>query len=324
MRKELTIPDGIDINTIPTNTWFSLSDPLKEPVPPLEFVIEGYCARGLITVIGGSAGSGKSLFNQVLFQKRNNELLPTKPGKAIYFTGADSSEIELRRRAKAIKTNKGLFTVSLPENQYCVISNDVFLNEVDTHMMQGGFDAVIFDTIADFHEGNLYEAEKANHTMQLFTRLARSTNTAVILITHTRKGSKIKSKYNVEDISDSRIFTTKADFVFGLRSEYQTDKSNLIELQCIKSRSAEAPLPLRASIHYDSFMSQLKISRTDRLFSEELESQSKEEQRRHKIAEVGALISAGQPVRDVAAALNISTGTVVNYKKEYEQQKESL
>ena len=71
-------------------------------------------------------------------------------------------------------------------------------------------------------------------------------------------------------------------------------------------------------------MSQLKISRTDRLFSEELESQSKEEQKRHKIAEVGALISAGQPVRDVAAALNISTGTVVNYKKEYEQQKESL
>ena len=286
MNEELKIPDGIGLNTMNPDSWFILSDPLKEPVPPLEFIVEGYCAKGLITVIGGSAGSGKSLFNQVLFQKRNEELLPTKQGKAIYFTGADSSEIELRRRAKAIKSNRGLYTVPLPEHLYCVVTNETFINEAEQQIIQGGFDTVIFDTIADFHEGNLYEAEKANITMQRFTRLARSTNTALILITHTRKGSKIKSKYDVEDISDSRIFTTKADFVFGLKSEYQTDKSNLIELQCIKSRSAEAMPPLRASIYFDSFMSQLKISRTDRQFSEELEAQSKDEQRLHKINEV--------------------------------------
>ena len=82
--------------------------------------------------------------------------------------------------------------------------------------------------------------------------------------------------------------------------------------------------PLRASIHYDSFMSQLKKSRADRLFSEELESQSKEEQRQHKIAEVGRLISDGRSVRNVADLSHISTGTVVNYTKRYEQQKESL
>lgn len=319
MKNELNIPDGINLNELNPNTWFHLSDPLKDPVPPLEFIIEGYCAKGLITVIGGSAGSGKSLFNQLLFQKRNNELLPTNEGKAIYFTGADSSEIELRRRAKAIKTNRGLYTVALPENLYCVVTNEVFMKEVETQILNGGFDAVIFDTIADFHEGNLYEAEKANITMQQFTRLARTTNTAVILITHTRKGSKIKSKYDVEDISDSRIFATKADFVFGLRSEYQSDKSNLIELQCIKSRSAQAMPPLRASIHYDSFMSQLKISKTDRLFSVELETQSKEEQRLHKINEVGRLINDGHSVREVSDIIGIATGTVSNYKKQFEQ-----
>ena len=73
MKNELNIPDGINLNELNPDTWFHLSDPLKDPVPPLEFIIEGYCAKGLITVIGGSAGSGKSLFNQLLFQKRNNE-----------------------------------------------------------------------------------------------------------------------------------------------------------------------------------------------------------------------------------------------------------
>lgn len=319
--KELNIPNDIDLNEMDNEpeTWFNISDPLKATVPPVEFIVDGYCAKGHITVIGGSAGSGKSLINQILFQKRNNELLPTQKGRAIYLTGADSSESEIRRRAKAIKSNDGLYTVPLPDNLYCVATKEKFMGELEHQIKKQGYDAVIFDTLADFHEGNLYEAEKANITMQRFIRLARSANVAVILITHTRKGSKIKDKYNVEDISDSRVFGTKADFVFGLKSEYQKDGSNLIELQCVKSRPAKPLAPLRAEIHFNSDMNELKITRSERLFSPELEAQSKEEKRLHKIREVHRLKDEGKSTRDIADVLDIGIGTVSKYANISEQ-----
>jgi len=296
--------------------WFKPSDPYKESVPELEFVVDGYAAKGLITVIGGAAGSGKSLFNQILFQKRNNELLPTSKGEAIYLTGADSSVYEIRRRAKAIKENNGLKTVCIPEDIYCTATNDVFMNELIDNVIKYGADAVIFDTLADFHDGNLYEAELANKTMKGFTRLARTANVAVILITHTRKGSKVKTEYNVEDISDSRVFGTKADFVFGLRSEYQKDGSNLIELQNVKSRSAQHMQPLRAEIYLNSITNELKISTCEKLFSNELEIQSKQEDRHHKIKEVHRMRADGKSVREIADELSIATGTVSKYAKE--------
>lgn len=312
---DLNIPNNIDLNKMDNEpkSWFIISDPLTAEVPPLEFIVDGYCAKGLITVIGGSAGSGKSLFNQILFQKRDNELLPTQKGKAIYLTGADSSEIELRRRAKAIQKNSGLYTVQLPDNLYCVVTNETFMEELERQIIKQGIDVVIFDTLADFHEGNLYEAEKANITMQRFTRLARTANVAVILITHTRKGSKIKNEYNVEDISDSRVFGTKADFVFGVKSEYQKDGANLIELQCVKSRSAKPIAPLRAEINLNEDTKELKISLSDKLFPSELESQSKEEQKLYKISEAKRLKAEGKSTREIASILRIAVGTVSKY-----------
>jgi len=294
-------------------TWVNLTDPFKAPVPALEFIVDGYCAKGLITVIGGSAGSGKSLFNQILFSRRNNELLTTHPGKALYLTGADSSEFELRRRAKTIGENNGLFTAELPNDLFCVVTNDIFFNELSEQITKQNIDTVIFDTIADYHEGSLYEAEKANCTMRAFNRLARERNVSVILITHTRKGSKIKERYNVEDISDSRIFATKSDFVFGLKSEYQSDRSNLIELQCVKSRSAEPLQPIRAEIYFNSETNDLRIEKSDRMFSAELEILNETQKREHTIKEVQRLTGIGKTTREVAKILSISTGAVSKY-----------
>lgn len=297
------------------STWFKPSDPFTEPVPPLEFVIDGYCAKGLITIIGASGGSGKSILQQVLFQKRDGKLLPTKPGKAFFLTGADSSESEIRRRAKVLKENNGLKTVSLPEDMLCVATNEAFMNELTKKLIKHEADVVIFDTLADFHEGNLYEAELANKTMKAFMQLARTANVAVILITHTRKGSKIKTEYSIEDVSDSRVFGTKADFVFGIRSEYQKDGSNLLELQCLKSRSAQAMRPLRAEIYFNTINKELKINKVDKLFSGEVESQAKQDARQNKIDEVHRLKGEGKSVREIAEELGIAIGTVSEYSK---------
>jgi archaellum biogenesis ATPase FlaH len=298
-------------------SWFKPSNPLIEPVPNLEWIIEGHAARGSITVLGGSAGSGKSILEQVLLSRRDDRLLPTKPGMAIYLSGADSSEYELRRRARLIGINKGMRTVAIPEDQYCVATNEIFMGELLNQIVKLNADAVVFDTLADFHDGNLYESELANATMRQFANLARKGNVAVILITHTRKGSKEKPNYSVEDIADSRVFGTKADFVFALRSEYQNDGSNLIELQCVKSRSAKPLKPLRAEIFMDDIITnELTIKLSHRLFKNEIDEQSKEDKRKYLITEVHRLKGEGKSYRTIAENLNISIGSASNYAKQ--------
>ena len=294
-------------------TWFNPLDPLIEPVAELDFLIEGFCARGMITLYGGGAGSGKSITTQSFFSRADDEILPTqKKIKAIYLTGADSSDIEIRRRARAIKVNNSLLTVTLPDEMFCTATNQVFMSELTREVLSQKADVVIFDTLADFHEGNTYEAELANNTMRAFRKLAADTNAAIILITHTRKGSKIKSRYDVEDISDSRIFATKSDFVFGLRSEYQDDSTNLVELQCLKSRSPRPLKPLRMIIRYDHG---LIIERTSRPFQNELEEADKNGRKQARIDEAQRLQKKGKTVREIADSLGIATGTAHKYLK---------
>lgn len=242
-------------------------------------------------------------------------MLSIAPGsKAIYLTGADSSETEIRRRSRSIKRNDGLFTVELPEDQYCTATNETFMQYLKTEIIAGQFNALVFDTVSDFHEGSTYEAELVNKTMAIFRRFAKETNVALILITHTKKGSKIKTEYNVEDIADSRIFTSKSDFVFGVKSEYQKDRSNLIEIQNLKSRSPQPLQKIRALISY-SLQHGLKIEQTERQFQAELESNNKDQRKNARITQAHKLKSEGKTIREIADAVGVSIGTAQRYSK---------
>lgn len=295
--------------------WFYPTNPLIEPVEPIDFVVDGFCAKGMITIIGASPGAGKSMLVQYLFSKHADNVLPVKKGaKALYLTGADSSETELRRRARSIRVNDGLYTVDTPENVYCVFTNDVFTQDLQQHIIDGNFDVLIFDTVADYHEGSTYEAELVNKTMGIVRRFAKGTNCAVILITHTKKGSKIKTEYNVEDIADSRIFTSKSDFVFGIRSEYQNDSTNLIELQCLKSRSPRILPTIRASITYSPNLG-LMIDPTERPFKTEIEAQNRDNRKLARVTEAHRLKDEGKTVREIAETIGVAVGTVQNYLK---------
>jgi RecA-family ATPase len=110
------------------------------------------------------------------------------------------------------------------------------------HLLQHRVDAVVFDTVRDYYEGDSKEALIANKTMIEFRKLAERAKVAVILITHTRKAAAGKSEMKIEDVADSRIFTSKADFVFGLQHEYRDDQSTLVQINNLKTRGAK-PLP---------------------------------------------------------------------------------
>lgn len=324
-----TTEQFIPVTEDKTKIWeFETFNPMEAPITDIQPVIHGFAARGKITLMGGSGGSGKSLLTQFLLQTRYNDLLQTEPGQAVYLTGADSSEHEIRRRARSIGSGNGLVTMPLPDvEELAVATNEGFMEELADQLRAMDADAVVFDTLADFHAEELNNAIEANKTMTGFRRLAESANVAVILITHTKKGSKIKQRYDIEDVADSRVWGTKSDYVFAIKGEYQDDSTNLTELQCVKSRSEKPLQNVRAKIESDVFDS-LNVVATDEPFTSELEHEQQQEQRETVKEKAVQLHESGNSYSDIARQLNRSKGWVagvlkdvrVDHQPQYEPQ----
>lgn len=294
--------------------WFNPKNPLTEPVKELEFVTDGFCAKGMVTIIGAAPGAGKSMLVQYVLSRHGNDFLPTKKGtKAIYMAGADSSATELYRRARAIRVNDGLETLEPPEDRLIYFTDEHIFSKLSDRLKKGNYDAIVFDTAADYHHGNTYDADIVNASMAAVRRFAADANVAVIIITHTRKGSKIKNTYDVEDISDSRIWTSKSDFVFAIKSEYQ-DGGNLIELQNLKSRAPKALKPKRGIFQLVNGL--FTIEPTEQRFKGEMESLAKDEQHAEQVRQVHELSNQGKTIKQISDRLGIATGTVSKYKKE--------
>lgn len=260
---------------------------------------------------------------QYLLQLRGRQdFIVANSGNGIYLTGLDSSETELRRRATSIGKGNGLKTVQVPDEPLPFITNKTFFKDLKEKSIEYGIDAIVFDTLADFHQGSLYEAADANATMSSFRRLAEATDAAIILITHTRKSAEQKRRYTVNDIADSRIFGTKSDFVFAIKNEYKNDSSNLIELQCLKSRSPQSLADLRALICYNSSEKHVSFVASDRPFSSEQEDVEEQKQIQKRRKKAMALRNDGLTNREIANKLDVSHTTINNDIKICESTKQ--
>lgn len=242
-----TIQEALDTSSNGAKeVTFIISDPATAPVEPIQFIIDGMAARGLITIMAGTAGSGKSYLMQYLLQSRNRDILPVHPGVAVYLTGADASESETRNRARKLihYGHGGLLTAQLKDpDVLALICADEFRLGLTKQLLELQADAVVFDTLRDYYDGDSKEAQVANKTMVAFRKLAEQARVAVIIITHTRKNITDRNELRVEDVADSRIYTSKADYVFGLQHEYRTsDQTTLVQINNLKSRSSR-PIP---------------------------------------------------------------------------------
>lgn len=271
---------------------FEVSDPATAPIIPIQFVIEGMAARRLVTVISGVGGSGKSFFIQYLLQTRSNNLIRVNPGLGYYITGADASLNEVRLRAHKIIDSGygGLSTIHPTRIDIDTLSSNMqFMTSLRNRLIRDGADSVVFDTLRDYYDGDSKEAQIANRTMVAFRRLAEEANVVVILITHNRKSTSERNEGKVEDVADSRIFTTKSDFVFSLKSEYKDDESSLVEVSNLKTRSSRPIAKFRFKVV--DVNESVRFERTDELFSWEtslLENKRQKSDRDSKIVELHA------------------------------------
>jgi archaellum biogenesis ATPase FlaH len=302
---------------------FALINPLELERPQRDWVLRGVAARGCLTILGGSPGSGKSMLVQYLLQRRRSQKLVSavSEGMALYVAGFDASKDELVLRAHSLGGGKGLRILEVLEDpEYVPLMNRTqFVSDLVVECFRCGADAIVFDTVADFHEGDMNDAAKANRTMSAFRQLADRANVAVILITHTRKSTSGKTQLHVNDIADSRIYTSKADFCFGLVSEVTPEETTLVELQTLKAR--DKPIaPLRFELRCED--DRILFERSNRAFSAVEAVTEQDRERNRQIQQVGELRSAGKTVRETAEILGLSVGAVSKYSRLYAKQME--
>lgn len=307
------IQDALDENPdLEPDIRFTITDPALATVEPLEFVIDGMAARGLITVIAGPPGSGKSFLTQFLLQTRSSNLVHVNPGVAFYLTGADASENEVRHRARKIihYGHGNLLTAQLDDpDVLSAANNEAFMQSITLHLKQHNADAIIFDTIRDYYDGDSKEALVANKTMVAFRKLAEQARVAVILITHTRKSALERAELKVEDVADSRIFTSKADFVFGLQHEYRDeDQTSLVQIINLKTRSSR-PIP-RIRYLVKDVNGFVNFERTDEPFKNESRAQRQQEETQERDRKVRELANQGRTQSEIADLTGVSRQTV--------------
>jgi KaiC/GvpD/RAD55 family RecA-like ATPase len=229
--------------------WFKPYNPLERDNKPIDFLIEGMVARRQVTIIAGAGGSGKTLLSCFLFLDQKNDIIKVKPSNVLFLTGADCTDEEIIRRSKKVGRNDGFMAVDLPFDMDYRITTEKFYNELVAGVRKFGLNGLIFDSLADFTNGNANDVEIANKIMVQFKRLAIETNSAVVIITHQNKVSRYNKSPKIEDIADSRIFGTKCDYGFAIREHKKNSEGNkVIEIITLKSRSVKEMPPLYVEI----------------------------------------------------------------------------
>lgn len=291
-----------------------LQNPFLMQLKKIDWVIDGFAAKGRITLVAGSSGAGKSLLTHYLFQRSDNPFFRVTKGKTVYLVGADASIDDVQPRSICFGQDpiRSLFIAPLPDTLTFMTDAGFYHSLIGwvEDWKADGVDSIIFDTIADFHEGDLFNPTEAVRTMKRFRELADKSDLAVILITHSKKGTINNKRYSSEDISDSRIFVSKSDLAFAIKVDPETD--DLYELQNPKNRMGMKIKPIRYEVKQAKDSKGRPIPggttflRSDRLFSFEEAGSEKARKAEDRRATARTLRDQGKTLQEIGVILGVT------------------
>ena len=196
-------------------------------IPPRRFVQDKLFQRGQVTCLAGSGGAGKSTFTLIskVAQVTGTNLLGFKvyePGPCWYIHGEDDT-VEVMRRLKAICSHFNIDPAALENKLWlsCVDDTPFALLETDgdgTFAIDSIVDDIIktierhkflittLDPWGDFFGGRENDTESMRLGGTTLNRIARQTDSAVVVLHHVRKGA---NGADVDAIRGGKSFTDK-------------------------------------------------------------------------------------------------------------------
>ena len=154
-----------------------------------EYLAEPYLPRGMITILAGHAGQGKTTLALWLASHvSNGDLMPSgKPGNVYYFTTENDESIVLRPRLEAMDARLDRVMVMRSDARQLTLT-DPRLFEMHK-IFDGKPDLIVFDPVQSYvgKKLDMNRTDDVRFMMDNLNKLLHATNAAVVLICHTKK-----------------------------------------------------------------------------------------------------------------------------------------
>ena len=177
-----------------------------------EYLAEPYLPRGMITILAGHAGQGKTTLALWLASHvSNGDLLPGgKPGNVYYFTTENDESIVLRPRLEAMDARLDRVMVMRSDARQLTLT-DPRLFEMHK-IFDGKPDLIIFDPVQSYvgKKLDMNRTDDVRFMMDNLNKLLHATNAAVVLICHTKKAPMGFNGRPCELLNGSSDFVTAA------------------------------------------------------------------------------------------------------------------
>ena len=227
---------------------------LTRPSPPPRFVWDGYCPRGVVTLLGAHGGTGKSTIALMLAAAvatgRGLFGIATEAAPVVFASFEDGAHIVRHRLAHICQCwginpaeLAGLHIVDGTANPELFASDgrgpgDVTpaYGELLALVKQTGAGLVIVDNASDAYGGDEIQRRQVRAFMRALAVIAREADAAVLLLAHVDKGTSRKERSDTEGYSGStawhnsarsRIFMSRDDGLLTLAHQ----KCNLAKLR---------------------------------------------------------------------------------------------
>ena len=154
-----------------------------------EYLAAPYLPRGMITILAGHAGQGKTTLALWLASHvSNGDLMPGgKPGNVYYFTTENDESIVLRPRLEAMDARLDRVMVMRSDARQLTLT-DPRLFEMHK-IFDGKPDLIVFDPVQSYvgKKLDMNRTDDVRFMMDNLNKLLHATNAAVVLICHTKK-----------------------------------------------------------------------------------------------------------------------------------------
>lgn len=182
---------------------------IKEPPPPVEWVVNGFAARGAVSLLYGEPGVGKSYlalaFAGALRDGGNVGGIQCGRGGAV-LVDAENSDNELARRMANIGSLNGQcgqYFQAFSLDQGATIDSDDSIGELADAIVRYSAKLVILDSLSALWPfGDENDRVAVTHLFQAITKVARDYDTAIFILHHPRRDGEFRGTGAIKAMSD--------------------------------------------------------------------------------------------------------------------------
>lgn len=210
----------------------------------IQWHVPGIYAAGMIHILGGVQGHGKSLHLIDLSARTSTGTAwpitgePIPKGDVLYITDEDSKDKIIKPRLRLAGADMSRIFIPDFDVEDLALPKDSFKLEAWTRKLSNP-KLVILDPIADYSEGSLNPSEEAIKIVRPLKQIAEKTGVCLIYAVHFNKKVDIDS---IHRVAHSYVLTSKPRLVWFVIKQDPDDDLNPHRLFCC-GKTAFKPIP---------------------------------------------------------------------------------